>query len=185
VGLETYADYSLRRTSGNLVTTDLSKASKAIVYESSFSERAFAADAAWGGETGFMLFGRRVNDSKTSCYLRKISAAGKPAAAAKKFPPNKAPNTCDYRIIPLTGTGWFATTWYDYSQGLMYLQKLSSKGTFMGSPVPISENAYRILDDVVDMTWDAASQRIFVAYAEYAAAPSTHDDIWVAIFSLE
>jgi len=149
------------------------------------SERAFAADAAWGGETGFMLFGRRVNDSKTSCYLRKISAAGKPAAAAKKFPPNKAPNTCDYRIIPLTGTGWFATTWYDYSQGLMYLQKLSSKGTFMGSPVPISENAYRILDDVVDMTWDAASQRIFVAYAEYAAAPSTHDDIWVAIFSLE
>ena len=35
------------------------------------------------------------------------------------------------------------------------------------------------------MTWDAASQRILVAYAEYAAAPSTYDDIWVAIFSLE
>lgn len=182
VGLETMSDYSTSRACGVSVPTSLTGIGKTVPYESAKQTNSFSVSSAFEGETGLVLFGHGVSDTTSLGYARQLKSNGKPGAKAKKYPAGGSSYTSHFRIIPLTGTGKFAATWYDPGAGLMYLQTLTSKGVATGTAVTVSDNSYSIENDVVDVVWDASSKRVIVVYAEYPPIPVTHEDIWVAVF---
>jgi len=184
-GLETRNDYSQTRACGIPVDLDLNPVGKEVAYESAFVTNSFIPGSAWDGKKGFVVFGHSINDASVKGSIRALKSTGAPSGATKKFPPGGSTRSAYYRIAALTGTDSFVATWYDFNRGNTFLQRLSSKGTAIGQPIPLAGTDYTIDDDAVDLAWDAATKTLLVVYSEYVAEPKAHSDIWLAAYRVD
>lgn len=183
-GLETKADYSTARPATIYVPADLSAPGTLSPLRSAFGTGSFYPDAAFLDDTGYSVFGLTTSDSASAGYLRKLKSDGRPTGGAKKFPVSGAGFTAYYRIIPLIGSDRYAVAWYNFGDGLMYVQLRSDKGAVLADAVPVSDNSYSIDDSFVDLAYDAATARLLVVYSEFPAIPITHQDVMLAVFDV-
>ncbi len=183
-GVETKSDYSTSRPATIYVPADLSAPGTLSPLRSAFGTGTFSPDAAFLEDAGYALFGLTTSDTASSGYIRKLKTDGRPTGGAKKFPVSSAGFTAYYRIIPLTGSDRYAVAWYNFGDGLMYLQLRSDKGAALADPVRISDNSYSIDDALVDLAYDATTSRLLVVYSEFPAIPITHQDVMLAVFDV-
>ncbi|MCJ7588094.1 MAG: hypothetical protein MUQ00_09375, partial [Candidatus Aminicenantes bacterium] len=171
------------RAAAFYVPADLSAAGRMMLYESARWSSKFLTQCAFDGNTGLAVFGHSISDSRSSGYVRQLTAQGKPTAAPKSFP-SGVKLSSHYRIVPLTGTGRYAAAWLSgYLNG--YVQVLGAKGSPIGSPQPVAEADYTINLDSFGMAWDQSSSTLTVVYSMLRTEPEYKYELWAVFYKIE
>lgn len=155
-----------------------------IPYETAFTGDSLDVDAAVDTVGGVTLFGHAVNDTRTSGKLRTLNSTGRPAAAAKVYPAGKTNVYArNYRIIALTGTGFFLASWEEPSSGLIYLRLYNAQGVPIATTTTLVPDAYQYPGGIGDVVWDEQSRSLLAVWTQYGSNTST-TNIWLGVFRL-
>ena len=183
-GVETKSDYSAARAGGATVRSGFDPSAKVFAYDTSFFSEDNGVDAAFDGKAGVVFYHHQKSSAEIAAFRRSLKSDGKPSGAGKKFPAGGSKWTSSYRVVPLTGTDSFVVSWDDPNAGHVYLQKINSSGTPLGTPLAVTENAYRHPTGVTDMVWDAESQRLLAVWTEYVSETSHNTHVYLGTISI-
>jgi hypothetical protein len=161
-----------------------SSVSALIPYETGFSGDNLGVDAAVDTIGGLTLFGHAVSNSRTSGKLRSLSPAGRPAAAAKAYPTGETNVYArNYRIISLTGTGYFLASWEEPAAGLIYLRLYNAQGVPVASATTLVPDAYQYPGGIGDVAWDPDTRSLLAVWTQYGAT-TDRTNIWLGVYRL-